>query len=66
MLEACRLDPKNVKYLESDGYFNNAYRQMMLYFWKRYEKGVPVDKIAREYDALVMQMRKQKEASLSN
>lgn len=66
MLEAFKLDPKNVKYLENDGYFNNAYRQMMLYFWKRYERGIPVEKIAREYDALVKQMREQKGKHSSN
>ena len=66
MLEAFKLDPKNVKYLENDGYFNNAYRQMMLYFWKRYERGIPVEKIAREYDALVKQMREQNGKHSSN
>lgn len=60
MLNALRLDNANVKYLETDGYFNNAYRQMIMYFWTRLQAGVPIAKVAAEYDALVAQMRKQK------
>ena len=57
MLNALRLEKSNVKYLENDGYFNNAYRQMIMYFWTRMQAGVPIAKVAREYDALVAQMR---------
>ena len=57
MLNALRLDNDNAKYLETDGYFNNAYRQMIFYFWKRMQAGVPIEKVASEYDALVAQMR---------
>lgn len=60
MLEALRLDTTNVAHLENDGYFNNAYRQMLLYFWKRLQAGVPIAKVVMEYNALVAQMRKQK------
>lgn len=60
MLNALRLDNDNVGYFENDGYFNNAYRQMIMYFWKRLQAGVPIAKVAIEYDALVVQMRKQK------
>lgn len=61
MLEALRLDSANVKYLENDGYFNNAYRQMVMYFWTRLQAGVPMAQVAREYDALVAQMKKKKD-----
>ena len=65
MLEAFKLDKNNVKYLDGDGYFNNAYRQMMLYFWNRYEKGVSLEVIAKEYDALVKRMRTQNEITVN-
>lgn len=58
MLNAIRLEPENARYLENDGYFNNAYRQMVLYFWKRVQQGVPVAKVAVEYDALIREMKK--------
>ncbi len=66
MLNALRLDNSNAKYLENDGYFNDAYRQMVLYFWKRMQMGVPMDRIAREYDALVAQLRKNKAQQKEN
>lgn len=56
MLKAFELDESNVKYIENDGYFNDAYRQMVLYFWKRMQEGVKMDKIVLEYDALVKKM----------
>lgn len=56
MLKAFELDESNVKYIENDGYFNDAYRQMVLYFWKRMQEGVNMDKIVLEYDALVKKM----------
>ncbi len=52
MLEAFRLDPKWVEFLKEDGYFNDAYRSMMLYFWERMKDGVRMADIAREYDEL--------------
>lgn len=66
MFEAFKLNEKYVEYLKRDGYFNNAYRQMMLYFWKRHKDGVPINRIAVEYNALVNQMRKEKDAKTSN
>lgn len=64
MLNAIRLDEKNLEYLQKDGYFNNAYRQMVLYAWKRMQSGIPLDKIALEYQALVRQMRENKKNML--
>lgn len=57
MLKAFELDETNVKYIENDGYFNDAYRQMVLYFWKRMQDGVVMDKIVKEYDSLVKKMK---------
>ncbi len=65
MLEAIRLDKSNADYLERDGYFNNAYRQLILYFWKRMQAGVPANKAALEYDALVARMRKNKKENMN-
>lgn len=64
MFEAFKKNENFVKYLENDGYFNDAYRQMLRYFWKRYNDGVPMSTIAKEYTALVNLMREQK--SLKN
>lgn len=52
MLEAFRLDPSNISYIETDGYFNDAYRGLVLYFWKRMQDGISMEQIAEEYDAL--------------
>lgn len=60
MLNALRLDSDNLKYLENDGYFNDAYRQMIFYSHTRLQAGVPLAKVAAEYDALVARMRKSK------
>lgn len=57
MLKAFELDRENVKYLENDGYFNDAYRLLLFYFWKRINEGVDGDRIAKEYDALVSKNR---------
>ena len=57
MLKAFELDKENVKYLENDGYFNDAYRLLVFYFWKRINEGVDRDQIAKEYDALVSKNR---------
>lgn len=53
MLEALRANPNNVEYLKTDGYFNNAYRQLVFYFWKRLNDGLEKKDIASEYDSLV-------------
>lgn len=53
MIEAFKLDKENVKYIENDGYFNDAYRLLVLYFWKRMSDGLSIDEISAEYDALV-------------
>ena len=52
MLDAFRRDPKWVEFLKEDGFFNDAYRSMMLYFWQRIQDGVNMADIAREYDKL--------------
>ena len=57
MLKAFELDKENVKYLENDGYFNDAYRLLVFYFWKRINEGVDREQIAKEYDALVSKNR---------
>ena len=61
MLEAFRLEPSNVKYIERDGYFNDAYRKLVLYFWTRMQAGVPQEKIANEYNMLIKRQEKEKE-----
>lgn len=53
MLEAFRLNPENVEFIKTDGYFNDAYRGLVLYFWKRIQDGIPMDDICKEYDELV-------------
>lgn len=57
MLRAFELDSNNAKYIQNDGYFNNAYRQMTLYFWKRIQDGADMQTIAQEYDALVAEQQ---------
>ena len=56
MLAAFALDENNVKYIENDGYFNNAYRQMLLYFWERQKQGIPLERIVKEYRELTKKM----------
>ena len=53
MLEAFRLNPENAEYIKTDGYFNDAYRSLVLYFWKRLQDGIPMTDICKEYDELV-------------
>ena len=53
MLVALKLKPEMEKILETDGYFNDAYRRMVKYFWKRVKDGAPMEDICKEYDALV-------------
>ena len=53
MLEAFRLNPENAEYIKTDGYFNDAYRNLVLYFWKRTQDGIPMPDICKEYDELV-------------
>lgn len=57
MLRAFKLNNDNVKYFENDGYFNDAYRLLVLYFWKRMSEGVSMEQISDEYDALVSKSR---------
>jgi len=52
MLEAFRLDPSNVEYINSDGYFNDSYRLLVWYFYKRQKDGLTMDKIAEEYNRI--------------
>ena len=66
MLQAFRLDPANIRYIKSDGYFNDAYRQLVLYFWTRMQSGVPQDKIAAEYNMLRRKIEQENKASKEN
>ena len=59
MLEAFRLDPNNIKYIENDGFFNNAYRKLVLYFWTRMQAGIPIEEIAAEYTMLLNKMKEE-------
>ena len=52
MLEAIKRDPKWVEFLKEDGFFNDAYRAMILFFWQRMQDGAEMADIAREYDTL--------------
>ena len=58
MLNAIKLDETNLEYFKKDGYFNNAYRQMILYAWERMKAGVSLESISKEYSALVAGMKK--------
>ena len=60
MLNAIKLDEANLEYFKKDGYFNNAYRQMILYAWERMKAGVSLERISYEYSALVARMKKNK------
>ena len=56
MLEALRLNPELEKHLDNDGYFNNAYRRLVKYFWHRIRKegeNADMDVIREEYDKLI-------------
>ena len=66
MLQAFRLDPANIRYIKSDGYFNDAYRQLVLYFWHRMQSGVPQDKIAAEYNMLRQKIEQENKADKEN
>lgn len=55
MLEAFRLDEENVNILKNDGFFTDAYRTLVLYFWQRLKDGLTMDQISREYEALRQQ-----------
>lgn len=61
MLTAFELNEENVSYIENDGYFNNAYRQMVLYFHRRLKDGVSKERALAEYRALVARMQKNKD-----
>lgn len=52
MLEAIKLNPKWAEFLKEDGFFNDAYRSMILFFWQRMQDGEEMENIAREYDEL--------------
>lgn len=52
MLDAFRRDAKWVEHLKEDGFFNDAYRTMLLFFWQRIQDGVEMADIAKEYDTL--------------
>ena len=40
------------KMLDTDGYFNDAYRRMVKYFWHRIQAGAVMEDICKEYDVL--------------
>ncbi|MCF0199466.1 MAG: hypothetical protein HUK02_09105 [Bacteroidaceae bacterium] len=50
MLEACRIAPGLVQRLENDGYFNDSYRLLVWFFWKRLNEGLDMATIATEYN----------------
>lgn len=52
ILEAFKMAPNNVKYIETDGYFNDSYRLLSLFFWKRMQEGADLDSISMEYNGL--------------
>lgn len=60
IFKAFKLDKKNIEYFPQDGYFNNAYRQMIMYAWERMQSGVPMERIAVEYNALIRKMEEDK------
>lgn len=53
MLKAFELDKENVNFIQNDGYFNDAYRLLVLYFWKREQEGLKREDVIKEYDSLV-------------
>lgn len=53
MLDAFRLNPDEANILREDGYFNDAYRQLLLYFWNRLQAGDDMDRIKFSYDNLI-------------
>lgn len=63
MLNAIKLDESNLEYLKNDGYFNRAYRQMIAFAWSRMKDGISIERISKEYAALVSKMVKEKEKS---
>ena len=52
MLQALRINPEMEKMLDTDGYFNDAYRRMVKYFWHRIQAGAVMEDICKEYDVL--------------
>ena len=66
IFKAFKLDKKNAEYFLQDGYFNNAYRQMVMYAWKRMQSGVPMERIAVEYNALIRKMEDDKKKMSSS
>ena len=59
MLEALKLNPELETWLVSDGYFNDAYRLLVRYFWRRMQADLKANKepdmetIKAEYNALL-------------
>ena len=52
MLEAFRLDPANVEFIDTDGYFNDSYRLLVWFFWKGQNEGKTMEQIASEYSTI--------------
>lgn len=52
MLKAFEMDEANVEYIKNDGFFNDAYRHLVLYIWKRMKDGLTIEQATAEYDAL--------------
>ena len=59
MLRAFELDNSNVEFIQNDGYFNDAYRLLVLYFWKRMNEGLTRQEVIAEYDELVRKVNEQ-------
>lgn len=62
MLEALKRNPQYIKDLKEDGFFNDAYRTMILFFWQRMQDGAEMADIAREYDELAKKYFKPEKA----
>lgn len=50
MIRAFEANEKNVDYIKYDGFFNSAYRHLVLYVWKRMKDGLTLDEACSEYD----------------
>ena len=52
MIAACQLNPSHVRYLQKDGYFNKAYREIFNFFWEGLSKGKKLFELRKEWDDL--------------
>lgn len=52
MIAACQLNPFHAKYMQTDGYFNKAYRDEFNFFWKGLADGKKLFELRKEWDEL--------------